>query len=77
MPKEPAARIDHGDHYGYDSNGQLWMWGGSSNGGANCGLASSFSTNVWSDSLASFSARLAYYGDIAKVSSRKLAELTA
>lgn len=77
VPMEAAAGIDYGDHYWYASNGQLWLWGGSSFHGAQCGLAASGSGDGWSDSHARVSARLAYYGDITKVSSRKLAELTA
>lgn len=38
---------------------ELWLWGGSSSTGANCGLSSAASYNVWAYSNASFSARLA------------------
>ena len=38
---------------------KLWLFGGSSNAGASCGLASAYSNCAWSDSSASFSARLA------------------
>ena len=38
---------------------ELWMFGGNSNSGANCGLASAASDLVWSYSDAYYSARLA------------------
>ena len=38
---------------------KLWLFGGSSNAGASCGLASAYSNCAWSDSSVSFSARLA------------------
>lgn len=37
---------------------ELWFVGGSSNNGANCGLAAANSNNVWSNSNANISARL-------------------
>lgn len=37
----------------------LWLFGGSSTPGANCGLASAHSSDAWSDSGAGVSARLA------------------
>ena len=38
---------------------KLWLFGGSSSNGANCGLASATSYDAWSYSHSSFSARLA------------------
>lgn len=43
-----------------DHNLQLWVGGGRSNYGANCGLASAASDNAWSSASAVFSARLAH-----------------
>ncbi len=77
IPKGSASGISYGDYYSYNEDGQLWLLGGYSNLGANCGLAAASSHNPWSSSYASFSARLAYYGDINKVSSVRLAELAA
>ena len=37
----------------------LWLWGGNSNNGSNCGLVCSGSSSVWSYSYADLSARLA------------------
>ena len=37
---------------------ELWMFGGNSNNGANCGLAYANSNNAWSNSNANISARL-------------------
>ena len=39
---------------------KLLRWGGSANDGSNCGVACSYSSNVWSGTLASFGSRLAY-----------------
>lgn len=77
IPKASAEGISYGDYYLYDSAGQLWRFGGDSSRGADCGLASSDSRLTWSRSSSSLSARLAYYGDINKVSSARLAELAA
>ena len=35
----------------------LWLWGGNSNNGSNCGLVYSNSNNVWTNSNANISAR--------------------
>lgn len=43
-----------------DHNLQLWLCGGSSSHGANCGLAFADSYDAWSDANASLSARLAH-----------------
>ena len=77
IPKASASGISYGDYYSYGETGQLWLFGGSSVNGSNCGLASARSSNAWSHSASAFSARLAYYGDINKVSSARLAELAA
>lgn len=77
IPKASAEGISYGDYYWYDSAGQLWLFGGVSAGGAGCGLASASSRPAWSRSDSDRSARLAYYGDINKVSSARLAELAA
>ena len=60
-----------------EHNLQLWLGGGSSSDGADCGLACADSGGAWSSSGWSLSARLAYYGDINKVSSARLAELAS
>lgn len=38
---------------------ELWLWGGSSSDGANCGLSCAYSARVWAYSSAAFSPRLA------------------
>lgn len=43
-----------------DHNLQLWLGGGASNSGANCGLASAASYSAWSYAHADISARLAH-----------------
>ena len=77
IPKGSVSGIYYGDYYSYKENGQLWLFGGSSRNGAYCGLAYAVSSHVWSRSDAYLSARLAYYGDINKVSSVRLAEIVA
>lgn len=77
IPKASASGISYGDYYSYDKSGQLWMVGGRSDAGAKCGLAYANSYYGWAGSGADLSARLAYYGDINKVSSARLAELAA
>ena len=40
----------------------LWLFGGNSNNGANCGLAYANSNNAWSNSNANISARHTFNG---------------
>ena len=75
--KGSVRGISYGDYYWYNAAGQLWLFGGASSAGARCGLAPAHSDYSWAVSTANISARLAYYGDINKVSSARLAELAA
>ena len=77
IPKAIASGISYGDYYYYSASGQLWLFGSGSSDGANCGLAYANSRGAWALADTTFSARLAYYGDINKVSSARLAELAA
>lgn len=77
VPKQTISGITYNDHYWYNATGQLWLFGGGSGFGALCGLASAHSNLVWSNSHASVSARLAFYGEVTKVSSTRLKELLA
>ena len=77
IPKGSVRGISYGDYYWYNAAGQLWRFGGRSAGGADCGLAAANTHFAWTDSDSGVSARLAYYGDINKVSSARLAELAA
>ena len=77
IPRESASGISYGDKFWYADAGQLWLSGGNSGDGSNGGLASAHSLHAWSDSNSNISARLAYYGDINKVSAARLAELLA
>lgn len=76
IPKASASGIYYGDQYTYRESGQIWFFGGDSYDSSNCGLAFSDSSD-WSSSYYVVSSRLAYYGDINKVSSARLAELIA
>ena len=77
IPKESLSGVSYGDYYSYDAAGQLWLFGGYSSNGAACGLAFASSYNAWSSSYAHYSARLAYYGSLNKVSANRLKELAA
>ena len=77
IPKESISGISYGDNYWYDERGQLWLFGGDSFNGSDCGLACALSNADWSRAAPSISARLAYYGDIRKVSPTELAQLLA
>ena len=77
IPKASASGISYGDYYSYSASSQLWLFGSVSSYGAYCGLAFAASNYAWTASAARISARLAYYGDISKVSSARLAELAS
>ncbi len=77
IPKESLSGVTYDDSYSYNATGQLWLGGGNSGYGAYCGLACAYSSPAWSYSLDRVSARLAYYGDVNKVSPTRLAELLA
>ena len=77
IPKASVSGISYGDDYWYEASGQLWRFSGISDAGSACGLAFAASSAAWSSSSSGLSARLAYYGDINKVSSARLAELAA
>ena len=77
IPKESASGISYGDNFWYSDAGQLWLFGGASNYGSACGLAPAASDDAWSYANSRISARLAYYGDIRKVSPTELAQLVA
>ena len=74
IPKAAGTNLAYNDYYWYAASGQLWVFGGASDNGANCGLACSSSYNGWSGSGSDLSARLAYYGNIKEVSKTFLAE---
>ena len=75
IPKESVSGISYGDYYSYDAAGQLWLFGGDSSNESSCGLANAYSACAWTYSYASVSARLAYYGDVNKVTEARLREL--
>lgn len=75
IPKQSLSGVSYGDNFYYAEAGQLWLWGGNSSYGSNCGLASAYSSDAWSASYSRISARLAYYGSLNKVSATKMKEL--
>ena len=77
IPKASVSGISYGDSYWYGSIDHLWLFGGNSSYGSACGLAFARSDYAWSYSHTYFSSRLAYYGEVNKVSAARLAELLA
>lgn len=77
IQRESASGISYGDGYSYSEAGNFWTFGGMSNLGSDCGLASASSKNKWTQTIPITSTRLAYYGDVNKVSSASLAKLIA
>ena len=58
IPYATQAGFSYGDYFSYAEAGQLWLWGGNSNNGANCGLAYVNSNNAWTNSNSNNGARL-------------------
>lgn len=77
IQKASADSISYGDYYWYSASGQLWLFGGSSYGGAECGPACASSNFAWAHAYSNISARLAYYGSINKVSATQFKALAA
>ena len=77
IPKQYLSGVSYGDYFSYVEAGQLWMFGGASDYGSNCGLASALSHLAWTGSTSSSSARLAYYGSLNKVSATQFKALAA
>lgn len=77
VPTKQHTGITYGDHYWYNASGQLWVGGGCSNFGVDCGLAYAGSDDAWSCAAANFSARLDFHGDIQEVTSAELKRLLA
>ena len=77
IPKQSLSGISYGDYFSYAEAGQLWLFGGYSLNGSGCGLAASYSNAAWADSNANYSARLAYYGSLNKVSATRFKALAA
>ena len=77
IPKASASGISYGDGYWYVENAQLFLFGGYADMDSLCGLSLVYSSYQWTYSHMYISARLAYYGDINKVSSVRLAELAS
>lgn len=72
VPRSLHSGISYGDYYSYAASGQLWLVGGYSYAGANCGLAFAHSSYAWTNSYAYYSARLDFHGAIAEVTSSQL-----
>ena len=77
IPKENISGISYSDYYYYQAAGQLWLFGGRSSNASKCGLASASSSLAWTDSYSDYSARLAFYGALNKVSSTQFKALAA
>lgn len=77
IPKENISGISYSDYYYYHAPGQLWLFGGYSSYASLCGLASAVSDPAWTASHSYYSARLAFYGALNKVSSTQFKSLAA
>lgn len=78
IPKSlSGGNISYGDSFWWDANGRVWLWGGGSSYGSDCGLSSASSDNGWSISSADFSARLDYHGTVKMVSGKQLVALNS
>lgn len=77
VPTKQHTGITYGDRYWYRASGQLWIGGGGSNNGADCGLACATSADAWSYAYAYVSARLDFHGYIQEVTSAELKRLLA
>ena len=77
IPKQNLSGVSYGDYFSYAADGQLWLFGGSSVNASACGLASASSSYAWPASFALYSARLAYYGSLNKVSANQFKALGA
>lgn len=75
VPRQLHSGISYGDYYWYAASGQLWLVGGDSYHGADCGLACAYSYYAWTSSSANSSARLDFHGAIAEVTSAQLKTL--
>lgn len=77
VPLKNHSGISYGDNYWYAAARELWIGGGDSSNGSNCGLAFSHSNNAWSNATSYISARLDYHGDLKEVTSAGLKRLLA
>lgn len=77
IPKHSLSGVSYGDYFSYDAAGQLWLFGGASSYASNCGLACATSHAAWSGSFAHYSARLAYYGPLNKVTTSRFKQLAS
>ena len=77
IPKQSLSGVSYGDYFSYAADGQLWLFGGNSGNASSCGLASAYSKFAWTSSFADFSARLAYYGSLNKVSATRFKALAS
>lgn len=77
VPTVVKSGISYGDAYSYSANGQLWLCGGSSSYGSDCGLARANSNDRWAASTSSYSARLDFHGEIKEVTSAELKKILA
>lgn len=77
VPSKEHTGISYGDSYTYAADGQLWLCGGSSYIGSDCGLERAYSINAWAYSYSNFSARLDYHGEIKEVTSAELKKILA
>ena len=77
VPSKEHTGINYGDKYTYAVGGQLWMCGGGSNSGFDCGIERAASAAIMVLADPSYSARLDYHGEIKEVTSAELKKILA
>ena len=77
IPKQSLYGVSYGDYSYYSKSGQLWLFGDYSYNASACGLASAYSNSAWADAIASYSARLAYYGPLNRVTTSRFKQLAS
>lgn len=77
IPKQSLSGVNYGDIFVYSEAGQLWMFGGYSNNGSQCGLAFSDSGFALAHSSVACLARLAYYGPLNRVTTSRFKQLAS
>lgn len=77
VPPTKHTGISYGDSYLYSADGQLWLCGGSSDNGSDCGLGRILSSSAWARASSNYTVRLDYHGEIKEVTSAELKKILA
>lgn len=77
VPSKEHTGINYGDKYTYAVDGQMWLYGGGSNSGFDCGIERAASAVIMVLTNPNYSARLDYHGEIKEVTSAELKKILA